>query len=111
ASRSRGVRGRHARVRGRAATGARKAQRGGRAMTEPSPLDAQRQRFYAELEAKQMRPLWALLGRARPAQPPRREFPHRWPWRDVRPQLLKAGALVTTAEAERRVLMFLNPGN
>jgi gentisate 1,2-dioxygenase len=29
----------------------------------------------------------------------------------VRPQLLKAGALVSTAEAERRVLMFLNPGN
>jgi gentisate 1,2-dioxygenase len=80
-------------------------------MTEPSAQDAERQQFYAALENQQMGPLWAVLGRTLTAQPPRREVPHLWAWRDVRPQLLRAGALVTTAEAERRVLMFLNPGN
>jgi len=80
-------------------------------MTEPSAQDAERQQFYAALERQQMGPLWAVLGRTLTAQPPRREVPHLWSWREVRPQLLRAGALVTTAEAERRVLMFLNPGN
>jgi gentisate 1,2-dioxygenase len=79
--------------------------------SQSSPLEAERQRFYAELERGHMGPLWAILGRTLTAEPPRRETPHRWRWRDVRPQLLRAGELVTTAEAERRVLMFLNPGN
>ena len=76
-------------------------------MTEPTAQDAERQQFYAALERQQMGPLWAVLGRTLTAQPPRREVPHLWSWREVRPQLLRAGALVTTAEAERRVLMFL----
>jgi gentisate 1,2-dioxygenase len=84
-------------------------------MTAPLVADAerehQRQQFFAELEGQQMGPLWAVLGRTLTAEPPRREVPHLWPWRVVRPQLLRAGALVTTAEAERRVLMFLNPAN
>jgi gentisate 1,2-dioxygenase len=80
-------------------------------MTESTARDAERQQFYAELEGQQMGPLWAVLGRTLTAQPPRREVPHLWSWRTVRPQLLRSGALVTTAEAERRVLMFLNPSN
>jgi gentisate 1,2-dioxygenase len=80
-------------------------------MTTTSAQDAEREEFYAALERQQMGPLWAVLGRTLTAQPPRREVPHLWAWRQVRPQLLRAGALVTTAEAERRVLMFLNPGN
>lgn len=33
-----------------------------------------------------------------------------WRYRDLRPELLRAAALVTTHEAERRVLMLENPG-
>jgi gentisate 1,2-dioxygenase len=58
-----------------------------------------------------MGPLWAVLRRTLTRQPPEREVPQLWRWRDVRPQLLRAGELVTTEEAERRVLMFLNPAN
>jgi gentisate 1,2-dioxygenase len=76
-----------------------------------SSRDAERQEFYAALEKLEMGPLWAVLGRTLTPEPTRREVPHCWRWHEVRPQLLRAGRLVTTAEAERRVLMFLNPGN
>lgn len=82
--------------------------------TAPSPegdIDDQRRQYYAELEQLHMGPLWAVLRRTLTAQPLERETPHLWRWADVRPQLLRAGELVTTAEAERRVLMFVNPGN
>jgi gentisate 1,2-dioxygenase len=36
--------------------------------------------------------------------------PYLWRYADVRPHLLRAGELVSTREAERRVLMLLNPG-
>jgi gentisate 1,2-dioxygenase len=74
-------------------------------------IDIQRRQYYAELENLQMGPLWAVLRRTLTREPQQRETPHLWRWADVRPQLLRAGELVTTAEAERRVLMFLNPGN
>src|SRR6188474_1762080 len=74
-------------------------------------IDAQRQHYYGELEKLQMGPLWAVLRRTLTREPPVREVPCLWRWSDVRPQLLRAGELVTTEEAERRVLMFLNPGN
>ena len=80
-------------------------------MTQKNARDTELEQFYAELKERQMGPLWAVLGRTLTAEPTRREVPHLWRWSEVRPQLLKAGALVTTAEAERRVLMFLNPGN
>jgi gentisate 1,2-dioxygenase len=74
-------------------------------------LDAERREYYSALESLQMGPLWAVLRRTLTREPQERETPHLWRWADVRPQLLRAGQLVTTAEAERRVLMFINPGN
>jgi gentisate 1,2-dioxygenase len=79
--------------------------------TSDAVREAERQQFYAELETQQMGPLWAILGRTLTREPVQREVPHCWRWREVRPQLLRAGQLVTAAEAERRVLMFLNPAN
>jgi len=57
-----------------------------------------------------MRPLWAVLSDALTPEPRVRSVPHIWHWRDVRPRILRAGALVTAEEAERRVLMLVNPG-
>lgn len=74
-------------------------------------IDERRKQYYADLEGLQMGPLWAVLCRTLTREPPKRETPQIWRWADVRPQLLRAGELVTTEEAERRVLMFLNPGN
>ena len=81
------------------------------AHTTERDIGTERQEYYAELEKLQMGPLWAVLRRTLTREPPQREIPHLWRWADVRPQLLRAGELVTTAEAERRVLMFINPGN
>jgi gentisate 1,2-dioxygenase len=69
------------------------------------------QEYYAQLESLQMGPLWAILRNTLTKEPRIREVPYLWAWDIVRPQLLHAGQLVTAAEAERRVLMFLNPGN
>ncbi|MBI3646853.1 MAG: cupin domain-containing protein [Acidobacteriales bacterium] len=80
-------------------------------MAVASPTQDDRQQYYEELEGLQMGPLWAILRSTLTREPQRREVPFLWPWSVVRPQLLRAGKLVTAAEAERRVLMFLNPGN
>ena len=60
-----------------------------------------REQFYAELEKLQMGPLWEIYQRVLTREPRRREVPYLWPWSKVRPSLLRAGELVSTAEAER----------
>ncbi len=70
-----------------------------------------REQYYAELEKLQMGALWTVYRTVLTREPRRREVPYLWSWKMVRPQLLRAGEMVSTAEAERRVLMFLNPGN
>jgi gentisate 1,2-dioxygenase len=71
---------------------------------------AEREAFYKELEQYDMGPLWAVLGEALTAEPRVKSVPVIWKWRDVRPRVLRSGELVTAEEAERRVLMLLNPG-
>jgi gentisate 1,2-dioxygenase len=55
-------------------------------------------------------PLWKFLRQALTPEPKSQARPHLWRWKELRPQLLRAGELVSAAEAERRVLMLLNPG-
>ena len=74
-------------------------------------LDEQRNEFFQQLEAENMGPLWVLFRDTLTKTPATRETPYLWPWESVRPKLLRAGELVSTEEAERRVLMFLNPGS
>lgn len=73
-------------------------------------LAAQRQAFYDELPQFSMKPLWSVLSEAMTAEPRVKSVPYLWRWRDVRPQVLRSGSLVTAEEAERRVLMLINPG-
>ena len=54
--------------------------------------------------------LWNVLGNALTKEPRTRSVPYLWKWSDVRPRVLRSGELVTAEEAERRVLMLLNPG-
>lgn len=72
-------------------------------------LKAQREEFYKELEASSIEPLWRVLGDAAPKSPRVEGKVHKWAWRDVRSQMMRAGDLVTPQEAERRVLMLINP--
>jgi gentisate 1,2-dioxygenase len=57
-----------------------------------------------------LKPLWLVLSEAMTAEPKTDIVPHLWRWSDVRPRILEAGRRISAQEAERRVLMYLNPG-
>jgi gentisate 1,2-dioxygenase len=63
-----------------------------------------------ELRQLWLKPLWLVLSDAFTAEPNTRIVPHLWKWADVRPRILEAGRRISAEEAERRVLMYLNPG-
>lgn len=71
---------------------------------------AARQAYYDRLAPANLTPLWEVLHALVPPQPQSPALPARWRYRDLRDQLLEAGALLTAAEAERRVLILENPG-
>jgi gentisate 1,2-dioxygenase len=54
-------------------------------------------------------PLWAQMSKLNPPLPNPQTIPHVWKYDEIRPQLLKAGELITEKQAERRVLMLCNP--
>lgn len=66
--------------------------------------------YYDELAARQTGPLWTYLSSALTPEPKTKVLPHLWAWDEMRPLVLRSGELVTAAEAERRVIMLLNPG-
>jgi len=55
------------------------------------------------------KPLWAQMQRLNPPLPNPKTVPHIWKYDSIRPHLLRAGELVTEKQAERRVLMLVNP--
>ena len=63
-----------------------------------------------ELRSLWLKPLWLVLGDAFSSEPRTEIVPHIWRWADVRPRILEAGRRISAEEAERRVLMYLNPG-
>jgi gentisate 1,2-dioxygenase len=63
-----------------------------------------------ELRQLWLKPLWLVLRDAFTAEPNTEIVPHIWKWSDVRPRILEAGRRISAEEAERRVLMYLNPG-
>ena len=65
--------------------------------------------YLRSLPALGVAPLWRSLGELVPTEPRPADLPFLWRYRDIRPALLRAGELVSAAEAERRVLMLLNP--
>lgn len=73
-------------------------------------LEADRDRYYAELPGHDLGPLWQHLKGLLPAQPKSRSTPCVWPYEATRSMLMRAGQLVSAEEAERRALMLLNPG-
>jgi gentisate 1,2-dioxygenase len=75
--------------------------------TDPSTTAAA-EAFYAELPTHGVWPLWKQAGFLT-AEPTRKAKAHVWRYDDLRPLLLAAGDLITAEEAERRVLMLVNP--
>ena len=75
-------------------------------LTETSAAAA----FYDELPNHDVEPLWRQLESLLPAEPKSPAVPYVWRYADLRPLLMRAGEVVTAEEAERRVLMLMNPG-
>ena len=79
----------------------------GRAHVEDTP---ELERYYGDLEARDMGALWTVANSIEPWHPKPPSVPVLWRWRDTRPAVLKAVALVQPEQAGRRVVMLVNPG-
>jgi gentisate 1,2-dioxygenase len=77
-------------------------------ITETS-RDEQTQVLLRTAETLHTKPLWAQMSRLNPPLPNPKCTPHVWRYDEIRPSLLQAGELVTEKQAERRVLMLVNP--
>ena len=71
---------------------------------------AEREAFYQRIDPQHLTPLWSVMSGLITPQPKSRCMAHLWRYGDVRPALMEAGELITTKEAERRVLILENPG-
>jgi gentisate 1,2-dioxygenase len=81
--------------------------------TTRTPSAAQlsaRQEFYDRIERQNLAPLWERVKGLVTREPQPAACPAHWKYFDVRASLLEAGALLSSQEAERRVLIFENPG-
>lgn len=66
--------------------------------------------FYDRAREKNLAPLWRVLGGLVTEEPRSQAVPAHWAFDDVMPYLKEACDLISTEEAERRVLVFENPG-
>lgn len=71
---------------------------------------AARQAFYDEIATQNLAPLWERLKGLVTPEPRPKTQAFGWKYAPLRASLLKAGTLLTTDEAERRVLIIENPG-
>jgi gentisate 1,2-dioxygenase len=69
----------------------------------------EREAFYKELAPHNMAPLWEVLRALVTREPQTPCVPALWHYDEVRPYLMRSGALITAKEAERRVLILENP--
>lgn len=67
------------------------------------------EKLLADLEQSKTLPLWAQMSRLNPPEPNPQCIPVVWEYEKIRPNLLRAGNLITEKQAERRVLMLVNP--
>jgi gentisate 1,2-dioxygenase len=76
-----------------------------------APSAEARQAFYDRIGQRHLAPLWEVLHSLVTPAPTTNVRAHKWSYdADIRPHLMEAGALITAAEAERRVLILENPG-
>jgi len=65
--------------------------------------------FLEEIRDADAEPLWDKMAKLSPHQPQPKAIPHVWRYDAIRRLLLLAGQMVTPKQAERRVLMLVNP--
>lgn len=67
------------------------------------------QQLLQKLPPKHVEPLWTVMKSMVTAQPSPKAEVALWKYDQLRPLLLEAGKVVPTEQAERRVLMLINP--
>jgi gentisate 1,2-dioxygenase len=67
------------------------------------------EKLLADLEASKTLPLWKQMARLNPPAPNPTTIPNVWKYKSIRPNLERVGTLVSASQAERRVLMLINP--
>lgn len=67
------------------------------------------QSYYDSLPEKHVKPLWLELAKFVPPFPNPKASVAIWRYDTLRPALMKAGEIISTEEADRRVLMLVNP--
>src|ERR1700722_16640560 len=70
---------------------------------------AERGEFYRRIDEVALAPLWEVMKGLVAPEPRPTPRAHIWRYDVVRPFLMEAGALLSAAEAERRVLILENP--
>ncbi|MFN2461358.1 MAG: cupin domain-containing protein [Candidatus Velthaea sp.] len=65
--------------------------------------------LFADAQREAAQPLWTVMEAMVPPHPKPKAVPHLWRYAQLRPLLERAGQLVGTQEAERRVFMLVNP--
>ncbi len=73
-------------------------------------LGARRQEFYDRISRDNLTPLWLSMANLITPEPKSPCVPASWRFADVRAAMMEAGGLISAKEAERRVLVFENPG-
>lgn len=65
---------------------------------------------YAAMEAQSVGALWRCLDNLFPAQPATKAVPFHWDYQRLRPYMVHFADALSIEEAQRRVLMLINPG-
>ena len=73
-------------------------------------VQAARQAYYDKISKFHMTPLWEVLKDLVTPEPNTSIQPTLWKFSDVKRLMLEAGDVISTEEAERRVLVLENPG-
>jgi gentisate 1,2-dioxygenase len=66
--------------------------------------------YYQDLKNMNTVALWTVLEGMMTDEPTPKAVPYLWKYKQVRPQLLRAGELVRPEQANRRVVVLVNPG-
>ncbi len=76
--------------------------------TKPETTNA-RADYYGRIDEYNMTPLWEVIHKLLAREPVTEATPYLWNYDSVRPSLMESADLISTEEAERRVLVLENP--
>ena len=76
--------------------------------SKPETTDA-RAAYYERIKEHNLSPLWEVLHKLLAKEPVSEATPHVWSYDALRPSLLQSADVISTEEAERRVLVLENP--